>query len=76
VQRAIRVDLPFENRSSSDLRRALVHSIDDRSKALEALGAEIALGDLQEIDTIRKAMEGVAAAYLVIPFNPVSLPPQ
>jgi uncharacterized protein YbjT (DUF2867 family) len=25
--------------------RALVHSIDDRSKALEALGAEIALGD-------------------------------
>jgi uncharacterized protein YbjT (DUF2867 family) len=47
--------------------RALVHSIDDRSKALEALGAEIALGDLQEIDTIRKAMEGVAAVYLVYP---------
>jgi NAD(P)H dehydrogenase (quinone) len=50
--------------------RALVHSIDDRSKALEALGAEIALGDLQEIDTIRKAMEGVAAAYLVYPVQP------
>lgn len=50
--------------------RALVHSIDERSRALEALGAEIALGDLQEIDTIRNAMKGVDAAYFVYPVQP------
>ena len=50
--------------------RAMVHSIDDRSKALEALGAEVVVGDLQKIDTIRQAMEGMDAAYLVYPVQP------
>ena len=50
--------------------RAMVHAIDDRSKAVEALGAEVVVGDLQEIDTIRRAMEGVEAAYLVYPVAP------
>jgi NAD(P)H dehydrogenase (quinone) len=47
--------------------RAMVHSKDDRSAALEKLGAEVVVGDLHEIDTIRKAMEGIDAAYLVYP---------
>lgn len=47
--------------------RALVHSLDARSEALEKLGAEVVVGDLLEINTIRAAMEGVDAAYLVWP---------
>jgi len=50
--------------------RALVHTRDSRSDALHAIGAEIVVGDLMEIDTIRKAMEGVEAAYLVYPVKP------
>lgn len=50
--------------------RAMVHRLDDRSKALEALGAEVVVGDLFEIDTIREAMEGRDAAYLVYPVAP------
>ena len=50
--------------------RALVHTRDSRSDALHAIGAEIVVGDLLEIDTIRKAMEGVEAAYLVYPVKP------
>lgn len=50
--------------------RAMVHSVDERSKALESLGAEVVVGDLQEIDTIRQAMEGMDAAYLVYPIAP------
>jgi len=50
--------------------RALVHSKDARSEALEKLGAEIAIGDLLEINTVRAAMEGVGAAYLVWPVQP------
>ena len=50
--------------------RAMVHGIDDRSKALEEFGAEVVVGDLQEIDTIRQAMEGMDAAYLVYPVKP------
>jgi NAD(P)H dehydrogenase (quinone) len=47
--------------------RAMVHKKDARSDALEKLGAEIAVGDLLEIDSIRAAMEGVDAAYFVWP---------
>jgi uncharacterized protein YbjT (DUF2867 family) len=50
--------------------RAMVHGIDDRSKALEEFGAEVVVGDLQEIDTIRQAMESMDAAYLVYPVKP------
>ena len=50
--------------------RAMVHSIDERSKALEAQGAEVMVGDLQEVDTIRAAMEGMDAAYFVYPVKP------
>jgi NAD(P)H dehydrogenase (quinone) len=52
--------------------RAMVHKMDDRSAALEAPGAEVVIGDLLEINTIRDAMKGVAAAYLVWPVQPGS----
>jgi uncharacterized protein YbjT (DUF2867 family) len=50
--------------------RAMVHSKDARSEALEKLGAEVVIGDLLEINTIRAAMEGVGAAYLIWPVQP------
>jgi NAD(P)H dehydrogenase (quinone) len=50
--------------------RAMVHGKDARSDALEKLGAEVVLGDLLEIDTVRAAMEGTDAAYLVWPVAP------
>lgn len=50
--------------------RAMVHRRDARSEALEALGAEVVVGDLLEINTIRDAMKGVDAAYLVWPVQP------
>jgi NAD(P)H dehydrogenase (quinone) len=50
--------------------RAMVHKHDARSDALKTLGAEIVLGDLLEIDTIRTAMQGTDAAYFVWPVQP------
>jgi NAD(P)H dehydrogenase (quinone) len=50
--------------------RAMVHNRDARSEALETLGAEVVFGDLLEIDTVRAAMEGTHAAYLVWPVAP------
>ena len=47
--------------------RAMVHNRDARSEALETLGAEVVLGDLLEIDTVRATMEGANAAYFVWP---------
>ncbi|TPG73923.1 NmrA family NAD(P)-binding protein [Pseudomonas arsenicoxydans] len=50
--------------------RAMVHSLDARSDALKALGAEVVVGDLLHINTVRDAMQGVDAAYLVWPVQP------
>jgi NAD(P)H dehydrogenase (quinone) len=50
--------------------RAMVHRKDDRSAALEKLGADVAVGDLHKIDEIRRALEGMDAAYLVYPVQP------
>jgi uncharacterized protein YbjT (DUF2867 family) len=50
--------------------RALVHSVDTRAQALADLGAEVVEGDLLDINTVRPAMEGVDAAYLVWPVQP------
>jgi NAD(P)H dehydrogenase (quinone) len=50
--------------------RALVHSVDTRAQALTDLGAEVVEGDLLDINTVRPAMEGVDAAYLVWPVQP------
>jgi len=50
--------------------RAMVRRRDARSAALEALGAEVVVGDLLEINTIRDAMKDIDAAYLVWPVQP------
>ena len=50
--------------------RAMVHNKDTRSAALEKLGAEVVVGDLLEISTIRAALEAVDAAYFVWPVQP------
>ncbi|MGW3635229.1 NmrA family NAD(P)-binding protein [Streptomyces sp. NPDC005122] len=50
--------------------RAMVHRLDERSQVLEDIGAQIVVGDLLEINTIRTAMDGIDAAYLVWPVQP------
>ena len=50
--------------------RAMVRRIDDRAVALKAMGAEIVVGDLLEIDTVVSAMKGIDAAYFVWPVAP------
>jgi NAD(P)H dehydrogenase (quinone) len=50
--------------------RAMVHSFDARSRALADLGAEIVVGDLLEINTIRPVLDGTDAAYFVYPIRP------
>ena len=50
--------------------RAMVHKKDARSAPLEKLGAEVVVGDLLEINTVRAAMNGIDAAYLVWPVQP------
>src|SRR6266403_2604834 len=50
--------------------RALVHQEDSRAEALRKLGAEIAVGDLLDLDQVKAAMEGVTGAYFVYPFKP------
>jgi NAD(P)H dehydrogenase (quinone) len=50
--------------------RAMVHRFDDRAALLRDSGAEIVVGDLHDIDTVREAAEGVRAAYFVYPISP------
>src|ERR1700709_2569765 len=50
--------------------RALVHRFDDRAALLRDSGAEIVVGDLHDIDTVREAADGVRAAYFVYPISP------
>jgi NAD(P)H dehydrogenase (quinone) len=50
--------------------RALVHSFDDRAAKLRDNGGEVIVGDLQDIDTVRAAVDGVRAAYFVYPISP------
>src|SRR5258708_16510126 len=49
--------------------RGLVHKNDARAEALRMLGVETIVGDLLDLDSIRRAMEGVAGAYFVSPFE-------
>ena len=50
--------------------RAMVQKNDERSAALTALGVDVVLGDFQQIDQVRQAMEGRDAAYLVYSVTP------
>jgi NAD(P)H dehydrogenase (quinone) len=47
--------------------RAMVRKPDDRSKALEAQGAEVVIGDMNDINSLRSAMQGIDSAYFVWP---------
>lgn len=50
--------------------RALVHTEDDRSAALAAAGADILVGDLNSLDDVRRALEGMKQAYYCYPIVP------
>jgi NAD(P)H dehydrogenase (quinone) len=50
--------------------RAMVHSKDARSEALQQLGAQIVVGDLLDVNTVLAAMKGIDAAYFVWPVHP------
>ncbi len=50
--------------------RALVHEDDERAESLRALGVEVAIGNLLDIDSVRAALEDVRSAYFVYPLFP------
>jgi uncharacterized protein YbjT (DUF2867 family) len=47
--------------------RAFVHTIDDRSERLRALGAEIVQGDFLDIRSVQRAAQGASAIYFAYP---------
>src|ERR1700683_5047822 len=47
--------------------RALVHTLDERAEALCELGAEIALGDFGDYQSLLAALRGVESAYFCYP---------
>ncbi len=47
--------------------RAFVRRRDERSARLEALGAEVTVGDLHDLESMRAAMQGVGRVYFVYP---------
>jgi uncharacterized protein YbjT (DUF2867 family) len=49
--------------------RGLVHKNDARAEALRASGVEPVVGDLLDLDSIRRAMEGVTGSYFVYPIR-------
>src|SRR2546429_9488427 len=49
--------------------RGLIHKDDARAEALRMLGVETSVGDLLDLDSVRRALEGVAAAYVLFPFS-------
>jgi NAD(P)H dehydrogenase (quinone) len=50
--------------------RALVHSADEHSERLKALGAEIVVGDLPDLTAVNDVLKGTNAAYFVYPIEP------
>ena len=49
--------------------RALVHKIDKRSDALEAMGVEVIEGDLSKLESVTEAMKDVTSAFFVYPIT-------
>ena len=47
--------------------RAFVFHADQRAERLAALGAEVVVGDLRDIEVVRRAMRGITRAYFVYP---------
>ncbi|MDB6142263.1 MAG: NmrA family protein [Pseudomonas sp.] len=50
--------------------RALVRTDDQRAAEIRQLGAEVVIGDLQDLNAVRAAMEGIETAYFVYPIAP------
>jgi NAD(P)H dehydrogenase (quinone) len=50
--------------------RALVHRADERSARLHAQGAEVAVADLNDVERVADALDGVRRAYYCPPFDP------
>ncbi len=50
--------------------RAFVHKEDSRSARLKELGAEIFVGDMQNLDDVRAAWQGVKRGYFCYPLSP------
>jgi NAD(P)H dehydrogenase (quinone) len=51
----------------------MVRRDDHRARALRAAGAEVAVGSLDHLDDVRRAMSGVQRAYVNTPFSPWAL---
>jgi uncharacterized protein YbjT (DUF2867 family) len=49
--------------------KAFVHREDDRSQALKDLGAEVYVGNMLDLKSLRPAMEGVEGAYFCYPLS-------
>jgi len=49
--------------------RALVRKIDERSDALAAMGVEIVVGDLLDLESVSSAMQGISSAFFVYPIT-------
>ena len=50
--------------------RAFVHREDGRSERLKEAGADIVVGDLLDLDTVARALQGVSGAYFCYPIAP------
>jgi NAD(P)H dehydrogenase (quinone) len=50
--------------------RALVHRIDQRSDALAAMGVEVVVGDLSNLESVTAALKGISSALFVYPIAP------
>jgi uncharacterized protein YbjT (DUF2867 family) len=60
-------------RASGHRVRAFVHTIDDRSRPLQEVGAELVEGDLLDFYAVSSALAGVTAAYFCYPIAPGGL---
>jgi NAD(P)H dehydrogenase (quinone) len=49
--------------------RALVHQIDKRSDALAAMGVEIVVGDLLDLESVTSALKDISSAFFVYPIK-------
>lgn len=53
--------------------RALVRKEDERSARLKELGAEVIVGDMQNLDDVRSAWKGIKSGYFCYPVGPALL---
>jgi NAD(P)H dehydrogenase (quinone) len=50
--------------------RALVQRDDERAEKLRSTGAEVVVGNLLDLNDMRRALDGITAAYFVYPIQP------